>query len=119
MQWYLAKLVFRIVCGDGVHTAQFDEQLRLVTAPDKQEAFRKAQAMGRQEEDVFVNDREQLVQWKFVNVSELYRLHELIDGAEVYSRIEEQENAEVYMHNVHQKAENIFFSPVHQLLNLA
>jgi len=27
MNWYLAKLVFRIICGDGDHTPQFDEQL--------------------------------------------------------------------------------------------
>ena len=119
MHWYLAKIIFRIICGDGEHTAQFDEQLRLVNAPDKQAAFRKAQAMGQREEDIFVNSREQLVQWKFVNVSELYQLHELIDGAELYSRIEEQENADAYMMTVHQKAENIFFSPIHQLLRLA
>ena len=30
MNWYLAKIVYRIICGDGNHTAQFDEQLRLV-----------------------------------------------------------------------------------------
>ncbi|RYY10197.1 MAG: DUF4288 domain-containing protein, partial [Chitinophagaceae bacterium] len=27
MNWYLAKLIFRIVCGQGNHTPQFDEQL--------------------------------------------------------------------------------------------
>ncbi|MEP7129294.1 MAG: DUF4288 domain-containing protein, partial [Chitinophagales bacterium] len=29
MNWYLAKIVFRIICGDGLHQPQFDEQLRL------------------------------------------------------------------------------------------
>lgn len=119
MNWYLAKFVFRIVCGEGQHTAQFDEQLRLIAATDKQEAFRKAQEMGKKEEETFYNRKEQLVQWQFVNVSELYLLSELIDGAELYSRIEERENAEAYMYTVNQKAENIFFTQTHQLLQLA
>ncbi|HEX7905627.1 MAG TPA: DUF4288 domain-containing protein [Chitinophagaceae bacterium] len=119
MNWYLAKFVFRIVCGEGQHTAQFDEQLRLIAATDKQEAFRKAQEMGKKEEETFYNRKEQLVQWQFVNISELYLLSELIDGAELYSRIEERENADAYMYTVNQKAGNIFFTPTHQLLQLA
>ena len=75
--------------------------------------------MGKREEETFLNRKEQLVQWQFINVSELYRLSELIDGAELYSRIEEKENAEAYIYTVNQKAENIFFSQTHQLLQLA
>ena len=30
MKWYLAKIVYRIICGEGNHTPQFDEQLRLI-----------------------------------------------------------------------------------------
>jgi len=116
MNWYLAKLVFRIICGDGDHTAQFDEQLRLIAADTKQEAFRKAQQVGRQEEETFYNNRQQLVQWKFINVSELHKLSELIDGAEVYSRIDEKDNAEAYIHIVNQKASTILFMQQHHVL---
>jgi hypothetical protein len=119
MNWYLAKMVFRIVCGEGEHTPQFDEQLRLVAGHSKEEAFQKAQDMGQKEEETFYNRKEQLVQWQFINVSELYRLSDLIDGAELYSRIEEKENAEAYIYTVNQKAENIFFTQTHQLLKLA
>jgi hypothetical protein len=119
MNWYLAKLVFRIVCGDGEHTPQFDEQLRLVGGRNKEDAFRKAYAIARQEEDSFYNRKEQLVRWEFINVSELYQLRDLIDGAELYSRIEERENADAYIHTIHQKAKNLFFGPTHQLLKLA
>jgi hypothetical protein len=119
MNWYLAKMVFRIVCGEGDHTPQFDEQLRLVAADSKEEAFSKAQALGSIEQDTFYNSKQQLVQWKFINVSELYRLSDLIDGAELYSRIEERDNAESYIYTVNQKAENIFFTHTHQLLKLA
>src|SRR5262249_40360442 len=109
----------RIICGDGEHLPQFDEQLRLIRAENKENAFHKAQAMGKNEEDTFLNRKDQLVRWQFINVSELYRLSELIDGDEVYSRIEERENAEAYIYTVNQKAESIFFSQTHQLLQLA
>jgi hypothetical protein len=119
MNWYLAKFVFRIICGEGDHSPQFDEQLRLVAAPSKEEAFSRAQAMGRNEEESFYNRKEQLVRWQFINISELYMLSDLIDGAELYSRIEEKENAEAYVYTVNQKAENILFTQTHQLLQLA
>jgi len=119
MNWYLAKFVFRIICGEGDHSPQFDEQLRLVAGSSKEEAFRKAIDMGQKEEETFYNNKQQLVRWQFINISELYVLSELIDGAELYSRIEEKENADAYVYTVNQKAENIFFTQTHQLLNLA
>lgn len=119
MNWYLAKMVFRIICGDGDHTAQFDEQLRLVAAGSKEEAFHKAQVLGAREEEMFFNQNQQLVQWQYISVSELYQLRELIDGAELYSRIEEKEHAESYLHVIHKKAEQIRFGNSHELLNLA
>lgn len=119
MNWYLAKMVFRIICGDGDHTPQFDEQLRLVQAGSKEEAFHKAQTLGMREEEMFFNQRQQLVQWQFISICELYRLNDLIDGAELYSRIEEKDNADSYMHIVYAKAEQIRFGNTHELLNLA
>jgi len=119
MKWYLAKIVFRIICGQGDHTPQFDEQLRLVAGISKEDAFKRALEMGNKEQDTFYNQKEQLVQWQFINVSELYQLNELIDGAELYSRIEEKENADAYIYTVHQKASNLFFNPSTQLLQIA
>jgi len=119
MNWYLAKLVFRIVCGDGLHTPQFDEQLRLVAAESKEEAFAKARRNGKNEQDTFYNRNQQLVQWQFINVSEMYEISELIDGAELYSRIEEKDNAEAYIDVVNKKAENILSGLAHRLLQLA
>lgn len=118
MNWYLAKLVFRIICGNGDHTPQFDEQLRLISASSKEEAFKKAQQTGGREEETFYNRKQQLVQWQFINVSEIYKISQLIDGAELYSRIEERDNAEAYIHVVNQKAENILLTQTHQLLQL-
>jgi hypothetical protein len=119
MNWYLAKIVFQIICGNGEHTPQFDEQLRLVSASTKDEAFLKAQQMGKKAEETFFNSKQQLVQWQFINVSELYHLSELIDGAELYSRIEEKDNAVQYIQVVNHKADSIIYSSSHQLLQLA
>lgn len=118
MNWYLAKIVFRIVCGDGNHTAQFDEQLRLINAAGKQQAFDKAAELGRSEEDSFYNIHQQPVQWSFVNVSELYRLEELLDGAEIYSKIKEVEDGISYTDLIHRKAKHISSHPQNELLTL-
>lgn len=118
MKWYLAKLVYRIICGEGNHTAQFDEQLRLIAACNEDEAFEKATAIGSEEQETFYNLKQQLVRWQFVNVSELYHLSELIDGAELYSRINEVDDADAYITFVQRKAESIQQKHSHQLLNL-
>lgn len=104
MNWYLAKIIFRIICGEGNHTPQFDEQLRLVVASSDEQAFNKAQAMGEQEGECFLNHQQKMVEWKFINVSELYKITELIDGAELYSRIQETDNADKYIDMVNQRA---------------
>jgi hypothetical protein len=107
MQWYIAKIVFRIICGEGDHKPQFDEQLRLIHAADEQEAFRKAEATGWREEDSFLNQQKQLVQWQFINISELKKLSALSDGIELYSRVKEADNAKRYIDVINKKAEQI------------
>ncbi len=114
MNWYLTKLVFRIICGAGEHTAQFDEQLRLVMAEDKFHAFHKAQRMGHQEQDAFFNCKEKLVQWKFIDVCEIHTLHELTDGAEIYSRIKEEEDADIYTRIIRLRAKQLFEETMQQ-----
>lgn len=104
MNAFLVKIVYQIVCGDGLHTPQFDEQLRYLTAQSEAEAIEKATAIGAQEEDVFYNQQQQLVQWKFIAVSELYSLQQLADGAEVFSQIKETEDAVSYCRFVQHKA---------------
>jgi hypothetical protein len=104
MEWYLAKLVYRIICGAGEHKAQFDEQLRLIYAEDELHAFNKAQLTGEKEQDSFLNDADHPVHWKFINVTELHKLEEFTDGAEVYVRIYEDDNGDNYQHTVNVKA---------------
>jgi hypothetical protein len=118
MNWYLSKIIFRIICGEGQHTPQFDEQLRLIAAADEKEAFDKAMAIGEKEQDGFYNHEQQLVQWKFINVAELYKLSGLLDGAEMYSRIQETDDAETYIELTNRRAAHIQGNSTHKILKL-
>lgn len=118
MNWYLVKIVFRIICGDGQHTPQFDEQLRLAKADSIEEAFLKMKERAESEELSFMNNNQQLVQWKFINISEVFKLGELIDGAEIYSRVEECDDAKNYIDLVNHKASSVFHADLHEHLHL-
>lgn len=107
MNWYLAKIVYRIICGDGDHVPQFDEQLRLIEAEDGLHAFNKAQAIGEREQHTFLNEQRKTVQWKFINVSELHALDRLTDGAEIYSHIKEEEDGDIYAHMTNVRAAHL------------
>jgi len=117
MNWYLAKMIYRITCGDGHHQPQFDEQLRLLQAHSREEAVNKARLFGIQEEESFFNQQQQLVRWAFINISEIYSLDGLVDGAEIYSRIEEPENAEHYLHTIRMRAEQLLYTETFEWLN--
>src|SRR5205085_8798471 len=107
MNWYIAKIVFRIISGDGDHMPQFDEQLRLINALDEIEAFEKAQQLGLDEEDSFMNHKNELVKWTFINIPELNKLPSLSDGAEIYSKVNEYDNAIRFIDTVNKKAGKI------------
>ncbi|HYM94483.1 MAG TPA: DUF4288 domain-containing protein [Chitinophagaceae bacterium] len=118
MNWYLVKIIFRIHVGGNDQPAQFDEQLRLIAAANKEEAFHKAQTIGRQGEEIFFNEKQKLVQWQFINVCALYKLSATIDGAELYSRIEESDDAGAYIEMIHKKAEHIQSGNTLEILEL-
>lgn len=107
MNWYIAKIVFRIITGEGNHMPQFDEQLRLINAKTDDEAFEKAHQLGREEEDSFMNQKNQLVKWSFINIPELNKLPSLSDGMEIYSKVNEYDNAKRFIDTVNKKAGNI------------
>ncbi len=104
MSWYIAKIVFKITSGSGNHQAQFDEQLRLINAPESKEAFEKARAIGLSEQDSFLNTSKESVQWQFIDVAELNLLGDLKDGQELSYNIQEKENADDYIAWIHYRA---------------
>jgi len=104
MNWYITKIVFNISAEKTNTKTQFDEQLRLITAESKEEAFLKARAIGLSEEDTFYNDKMKHVKWEFINVSEVFPLRNLEDGIELYSRIHETDEGSSYINFIHRKA---------------
>ena len=104
MKWYLAKIVYRIICGDGNHTPQFDEQLRLIEATDNFQAFQKARLLGHREQDNFLNVQDKPVHWKFLDVTELLEINNLSDGLEIFSQIKEEPHEKDYLNYVKRKA---------------
>jgi hypothetical protein len=112
MNWFLAKLVFRIVCGSGTHTAQFEEQVRLIYADDELHAFHKARLLG--EGDCLKEGSLAGVQWKFIDVCELHLLGQSTDGAEIFSTIKEEANAEAYIRSIQKMASQLFQRSLHQ-----
>jgi len=85
MKWYIAKIVFHININHGEHHSQFDESVRLIEAESMNDAFHKARSIGKKEEVEFVNKMNELVEWKFIDVSDVYQLEELKHGSEVHS----------------------------------
>lgn len=110
MNWYIAKVIFKIIQPVESPVSQFDEHLRLIEANSFEEALLKARVLGITEEDHFINDQQQPVKWEFVNVAELIPLQDLKDGLEVYSQIQEREEASSYIQYVHQKAASLQLS---------
>src|SRR5690606_14824483 len=108
MKWYLAKIVYRIICGPGDHTPQFDEQLRLIEAEDDLHAFQKARLIGEREEDNFLNNDQKPVLWKFIDVSELHLVSDLSDGVELYSSIKDDDDAENYARGIYKRAGSLY-----------
>jgi len=108
MKIYLAKIIYRIICGNGNHTPQFDEQLRLIHAEDDFHAFQKARLLGEKEEDSFLNHSQKPVLWKFIDVVEIHLLNDLADGLELYSQIKEEDDAIPYIEGIQKRAAMLF-----------
>ena len=104
MNWYLAKINFQIICGNGRHKPQFDEQLRLILAGDSLEAFHKARLIGENEGNTECGPQ---VKWAFIDVSELHLLSELTDGAELYSNVREDDDPDLYIRNTKKRASQL------------
>jgi hypothetical protein len=104
MNWYLAKLVFNICIDNGNHNTQFDEQTRMIQAINIEAAFYKARNIGKKQEESFVNTENALVEWKFIDVVEIYALNSVSDGEEIYSATHEKENAPDFIRYVQDKS---------------
>jgi len=108
MNWYLAKLVYRIISGDGSHKPQFDVQYRLVRAEEADWALEKAGILGRIGESTFENAKRENVRWKFIAVEDISKIPVLDDGAQLYGHIFETDDPREYMEVAHARAQRLF-----------
>jgi len=104
MKYYIAKMVFKIQCGNGKHVPQFDEQIRLFYANSANIALQKAINTGNEEAQTFINNKHQLVQWIFLGITDLFEIEKLTDGIELSSCIKEIDEAENYEYFTQKKA---------------
>lgn len=103
MKWYLTKLVFSIEAESTGKKSQFDEQFRLVSAIDESDAYFKAKNLGRNLQTKFKTEKNETINWRFVDVSEVVSLEEIKDGVEVYSNTYETDEKENFINSVLQK----------------
>lgn len=106
MNWYMAKLSYQFTCGSGMHTPEFNEQLRLIVADDVLHAFYKARLIGDRESVSVVKDG-MAIEWKFVDVTDIFPVDNLSDGAEVWSYVIKDAVTEDYTRCVKQKAKKL------------
>ncbi|MBX7124170.1 MAG: DUF4288 domain-containing protein, partial [Cyclobacteriaceae bacterium] len=100
MNWYVAKIIFRIVSVSPDDHSQFDEHLRLIEADNFEEALLKARMIGIQEEDP-IEGHQGRSRWEFINVPELVPVASLAHGTELFSKVKEVNEAESYIRHIH------------------
>lgn len=105
MNWYIAKLVFQVISGEGFHTPHFDEQWRLIKADEVAWAHEKARVIGWLEQGCFDDERQRKVEWKFIEVAEIQQVTTMEDGVQLYSTTEEPIDAIAYVDLVRRKAQ--------------
>lgn len=105
MKWYLVKLVFQVLSGEGAHTPQFDEQVRLIKADEVNWAYEKATVIGWLEQRSFLNHRDENVTWKFIEIAEIHEVENPEDGVLLCSYTVESDNAKDYIEMTRIKAE--------------
>lgn len=104
MKRYLAKLMFNINIDNGNHATQFDEQIRVIESQNLENAFQKARVIGKREEETFLNIEKKPVNWKFIDVVDLYPLENIKDGEQVYSVTHEKEDTNAFINYIRGKS---------------
>lgn len=102
MKWFVVRYIYQIITGEGDHSPQFDEQLRLTIAANCDEALTKAERQADDFHRPFRNCNGDMVSWKFICVADLYEIQSPADGAEVASVLHEPEDVNAFLDNINQ-----------------
>jgi uncharacterized protein DUF4288 len=85
MQWFSTKI--RLACiVEPKGLQRFMDSIYVFQSTDFDAAFRKAMDIGRSQERNYLNDADELVQWRLKEIISLDLIRpQSLDGAEVYS----------------------------------
>lgn len=90
MKWYVAKLVMQCkVEGTNSVPSMFEEQIRIIQAPDNETAYLKSLNLGKGEEQEYKNSEGKVVRWIFCGLSDLEEIlvDKIEDGSEITSSL--------------------------------
>lgn len=107
MRSYLVKLIFQIQIGDKTKLSQFDEQTILIAAANLNNAFDKARVRGKKLEESFMDTNDKEVNWKFIDVTDIFEINEFKDGDHLYSKTHEAIDAHTYIKFVQHQSQLI------------
>jgi hypothetical protein len=106
MNWFIAKIVFKIE-GKNQEFIQFDEQIRLLDAVNEDLALEMAHQFGLMQQDEVVAHVKGKLFWKFIGVTEINYLGEITNGTQVHCQINEPLNVSNYISLALAKAEGL------------
>ena len=107
MKWFAVNCIYRIVCGEGNHSPQFNEQIRLIIADTTIEAIQKARVLAIDYNTAFENCKGENVKWDFINIGGITEIQSPSDGVEVSSKILEPESVEAYLKTLKYRTETL------------
>lgn len=87
MNWYLVKIVFRIITEEEAGKGLFEEKLRLINSKSREAALMSARKKGEEESSLFINASGHQIEWQFIAVSELKLIEAPDDGVELDSHL--------------------------------
>jgi len=97
MKWFAINLIYQVISGEGKHSPQFNEQIRLIKAVDSLNAIKKAQQSAGKFNLPITNSAGDTVVWKFVAIGGVLEIDEPADGVEINSKIIEPESSKTYL----------------------
>ncbi|WP_443939561.1 DUF4288 domain-containing protein [Pedobacter sp. MW01-1-1] len=96
MKWFAITYVYQIICGEGKHAPQMNEQVRLIRADGKKNALAKAIENAESYNTAFSNCEGKTVVWKFVGITSVEEINHPAEGVQITSKIVEPASFDEY-----------------------
>jgi hypothetical protein len=93
--WYSATFIVKCTIGQNqTGNFLFDEQIKIIKAANREEAYEKALKLGQVENHEYKNSDGELVKWTFEGLFNLNSLESLEDGTEIASKMVRADSSE-------------------------